>query len=246
MVHFLERAFRALPGYPAAGLTRPVTPMRQPMRLNARRKSAYGALLVALAAVALLSTSSCRASPTGAPAAEGPKTDAPLGKSFSVLEHHNGPSRQGVYIDPAFTREAAAGIQLELTVPIEGVVNAQPLFVDGGRSGRDTVYVATEHNIVFAINATSGEQIWRRELDPPVPRQVLSDYFGGFPCVRWDPIGITGTPVIDEVNRRIYLALVTPDTKRVTRNLVYALSLDNGEPLPGWPVDIGSILGDFI
>jgi hypothetical protein len=151
-----------------------------------------------------------------------------------------------VYIDPAFTREAAARIQLELTVPTEGVVNAQPLFVDGGGSGPDTVYVATEHNIVFAINATSGEQIWRRELDPPVPRQILSDYFGGYPCIRWDPIGITGTPVIDEGNRRIYLALVTPDTKRVTRNLVYALSLENGEPLPGWPVDIGSILGDFI
>jgi hypothetical protein len=205
--------------------------------LNARCTKVHCPLLVVLAAVV---------SPVTALAGAGPKTEASLGKSFSVLEHHNGPFRQGVYIDPAFTREAAAGIQLELTVPIEGVVNAQPLFVDGGGKGPDTVFVATENNVVFAIDATSGAEIWRRYLDPPVPGQTITDYFGGFRCGRWDPFGITGTPVIDEVKRRIYLALVTPDKKRVTRNLVYALSLDDGETVPGWPVDIAPLLGDFI
>ena len=165
------------------------------------------------------------------------------GSGFSVLEHHNGPSRNGVYIHPSFTRSAAGKIDLEFSAAIEGVVNAQPLFLDGEGSAPDMVLVATEQNQVFAIEAPTGMLIWKRVLDPPLPRQVLIDVLGG--CGSFDPIGITGTPVIDEVARAIYFDLVTPDAKRYSRHLIYALSVDDGSTLPGWPVDVGESVPGF-
>jgi hypothetical protein len=166
-----------------------------------------------------------------------------LGTDFSVLEHHNGPSRSGVYVHPAFTRNAAPGIHLEFATPIEGVVNAQPLFLDNQGEGPDIVFVVTEQNQVFAIDAMTGVLIWNRKLDPPLPRKVIIDVLGD--CGSFDPIGITGTPVMDEIARAIYLDLVTPDDERYARHLVYGLSLDDGSTLPGWPVDVGKSVPGF-
>lgn len=161
-----------------------------------------------------------------------------------MLEHHNGSSRRGVYVDPAFTRNAAAGIHLDFSTPIEGVVNAQPLFLDGHGFASDLVLVVTEKNQVFAIDASSGVVIWRRTLNPPLPRQLLLDSLG--PCGTFDPIGISGTPVIDDAAGRIYLDLVTADDRRYAKHLLYALSLDDGSTVPGWPVDIGSSVPGFV
>ncbi len=169
---------------------------------------------------------------------------AELGDDFSVLEHHNGPTRSGVYVHPSFTRSAAVGIHLEFIAPIEGVVNAQPLFLDGQGKGPDMVLVTTELNQVFAIDASTGIQIWKRMLDPPLPVQVLRDLLYEF-CGSIDPIGITGTPVIDESTRRIYFDLLTADETRYAKHLVYSLSLDDGSTLPGWPVDVGKSVPGF-
>ncbi len=167
-----------------------------------------------------------------------------LGEDFSVLEHHNGPTRSGVYTHPSFTRSAAAGIHLEFSAPIAGVVLAQPLFLDGRGKDPDTVLVVTELNQVFAINGSTGTQIWNRVLDPPVPRQVVRDLIGNS-CGNIDPIGITGTPVIDENARRIYFNLFTSDETRHAKHLAYSLSLDDGSTVPGWPVDVGASVPGF-
>jgi hypothetical protein len=171
-------------------------------------------------------------------------TGAQGGRDYSVLEHHKNPSRNGLYIEPSFTREAAAGLQLDFTTPILGVVNAQPLFVDGLGKNPDLLVVATEENYVAAIDPTTGVVIWERILDSPLPGHLVTEWFG-YPCGRWDPIGITGTPVIDEAARRIYLDVQASDEIRVAAHLVYALSLDDGSTVPGWPVDIGSSVPEF-
>lgn len=166
-----------------------------------------------------------------------------LGDDFSVLEHHNGPTRSGVYAHPSFTRSAAAGIHLEFSAPTPGIVHAQPLFLDGRGKGPDMVLVVTELNQVFAIDGSTGTQIWRRVLDPPVPLQGIRDLIGDG-CGNIDPIGITGTPVINESARTIYFDLLTSDETRYAKHLVYSLSLDDGSTVPGWPVDVGnSVLG---
>ena len=163
----------------------------------------------------------------------------PPGPDYSVLEHHNGPSRNGLYTHSSFTHATASTIHLALSTPISGVVNAQPLFVDGQGAGPDMVLVATMQNQVFAINASTGAVIWRRVLDPPLPLDAVSQ------CGFFDPFGISGTPVIDGPSRRIYLDLVTPDDERGAKHLVYALSLDNGSTISGWPVDVGMSVSGF-
>ena len=55
---------------------------------------------------------------------------------------------------------------------------------------------------------------------------------------RW---GLPGTPVIDETTQAIYLAAMVADAAG-PHHRVFALSLKDGSPLPGWPVDIAEAL----
>jgi hypothetical protein len=159
-----------------------------------------------------------------------------LSPGGSVLEHHNGPRRTGVYLDPTLTRAAAATFHLDPTfqATVSGAVYAQLLYFAGGPGGRDLVVAATEQNEVVALDATSGAAVWTRHLGAPVPRSAL-------PCGNIDPLGITGTPVIDAPARRLYLdAMTTPDGGATKRHLVFALSLDDGATAAGWPVDVSA------
>ena len=52
------------------------------------------------------------------------------------------------------------------------------------------VIVATEGDSVYALDAASGAARWRTNLGRPVPNSEL-------PCGNIDPVGITGTPVVD-------------------------------------------------
>src|SRR5664279_4595629 len=55
---------------------------------------------------------------------------APAGTSVNVTQHHNNPSRDGLYIDPAFTMTAAVNLTRDLNFSgtIVGNVYAQPLY----------------------------------------------------------------------------------------------------------------------
>ncbi len=77
------------------------------------------------------------------------------------------------------------------------------------------------------IDAKSGNQLWTRSLGRPV---ALSTQ----PCGNIDPLGITGTPVIDEATQAVYLAAMVGDASGA-HHRVFALSLKDGAPLPGWP-----------
>jgi hypothetical protein len=56
-------------------------------------------------------------------------------------------------------------------------------------------------------------------------------------CGNISPVGVTGTPVIDASRGAIYLNAAV-ETSSGPRHLVFALSLKDGTPLPGWPIDI--------
>src|SRR5438270_14042081 len=81
----------------------------------------------------------------------------------NVTQEHNNPSRDGVYVDAAFTPSAAANLtrDLNFTGTISGNVYAQPLYIEGGPNGPMIVAV-TESNNVYALNATTGTMIWSR------------------------------------------------------------------------------------
>jgi PQQ-like domain len=130
---------------------------------------------------------------------------------------------------PGLTWERARLLHLDeaFQARIVGHVYAQPLFwrTPGPTSGR--LLVATEDNNVYALDATTGTQVWTRSLGKPVPRSALR-------CGNIDPLGVTGTPVIDEATQSVYLDAAVADPSG-PRHRIFALS-------PGWPIDVADAL----
>jgi len=159
-------------------------------------------------------------------------------RAQDVLQHHRNASRDGLYIDPLITRDSAPFLHRDLTfhAALPGPTYAQPLYVSNGPGGRAALIVATEQNLVLAIDAAGGDRLWTASLGNPVPLSSL-------PCGNIDPYGITGTPVIDADNRVIYLdAMTTPDGGTTKLHRIFALSLDDGSTLSGWPVACPALL----
>ena len=186
------------------------------------------------------STGSCTnpAKPDGTPCGTGLACagGACLPQGTSVVEHHNGSRRTGLYVDASLTQASAATFHVDpaFHAAVTGAVYAQVLYVTGGPGGRDVVIAATEENLVYALDAASGAAVWSRSLGAAVARSSL-------PCGNIDPLGVTGTPVADLAARRVYVAaMTTPDGGATKKHLVYALSLDDGSVVSGWPVDVAA------
>lgn len=84
---------------------------------------------------------------------------------------------------------------------LDGAVYAQPLVYDG------IVYVATEDDTIYAIDARSGAVRWKIHVGTPVSTSVIDSaptLYNG--CGDIDPLGITGTPVIDPATNEIFAA----------------------------------------
>lgn len=159
-------------------------------------------------------------------------------RAQSVLSYHGSPGRNGNYVMPGFTWKRAAGLHRELAFDgrIQGQVYAQPLFWRSPRRNRKLLIVATESNIVYALDADTGKPVWQKSLGHPVSRSAL-------PCGDISPLGITGTPVIDGARAAVYLdAMVAPSEGSDPRHLVFGLSLKDGAILPGFPVDVAGAL----
>jgi hypothetical protein len=133
-----------------------------------------------------------------------------------------------------------------LTLPLDGDVYAQPLYVPrleiAGKGVHDVVFVATEHDSVYAIDATGKEAVplWQVSLvNPaagvtPVAERDMSCRFIA------PEVGITSTPVIDAATRTIYVLARTSERGsdgevRLFQRL-HALDLASGAERPGGPV----------
>jgi outer membrane protein assembly factor BamB len=111
---------------------------------------------------------------------------------------------------------------------LDGAVYGEPL-IFGGR-----VYVATEHDTVYALDASTGRVLWRRALGAPVPA-------GALPCGNIGPtVGVTSTMVFDPATNRLFASASTMASGAVTHMLV-ALDPTIGRILfrrdldrPGW------------
>jgi hypothetical protein len=154
----------------------------------------------------------------------------------SVLTYHGGPDRNGNFIVPSLTWERARGLRLDPSFHprFSGHLYAQPLYWQPAGSASGRLFVATEDDNVYAIDARSGSEIWARSLGRPVPLSKL-------PCGNIDPLGITGTPVIDEAAQAIYLDAMVAEASG-PHHRIFALSLKDGSPLSGWPIDVAEAL----
>src|SRR5438132_10859819 len=157
--------------------------------------------------------------------------DAEAPAQVNVTQEHNNPSRDGVYIDAGFTPAAAANLTRDLSFDgtISGNVYAQPLYIEGGPNG-PMVIAVTESNNIYALNAVTGTIIWQRNVGTPV--------ISGLPCGNINPVGITGTPVVDLASRSLFFdALIDGPTKK---QFIFSLNVDTGATNPGWPVDVNA------
>jgi outer membrane protein assembly factor BamB len=103
---------------------------------------------------------------------------------------------------------------------LDGDVYAQPLVVG------DRVIVATGNDTVYALDVADGDTLWDAHLGDPVPRSSL-------PCGNVDPVGVTGTPVVDPDSGRVYVVgMVEPG-----RHVLFELDLSSGEVLDSTRVD---------
>lgn len=154
----------------------------------------------------------------------------------SVLTYHGDAARSGNFVVPTLTWQAARNVRLDsgFDARVAGHLYAQPLYWQPPGSDTAMLLVATEDDVVQALDARSGKEIWRRVLGKPVPRSAL-------PCGNINPLGITGAPVIDASSQTIYVdaALMSEGGPR---HRIFALSLKDGAIQPGWPVDVADAL----
>ena len=87
------------------------------------------------------------------------------------------------------------------TVTLDDQVDAQPLLVPAEAIAggvHDVLYVVTENNTVYALDAQSGAVLTTRNLGAPVPTPLG--------CGNNGPnVGITSTPVVDLNRHRLYV-----------------------------------------
>jgi hypothetical protein len=166
--------------------------------------------------------------------------DASSVTSASVLQHHKNATRDGFYVDAALTKTAVTTMHLDtrFQATTTGKTFSQPLFMEGGVNGQDALYVATELNDVIALDPTTGAQLWTKNLGAPAPR---SEFCGG----SIDPLGATGTPIIDPASRSIYVAAMTNAGAAGTTptHMIYSLSVDTGSI--NWSVDVSAAISGF-
>jgi outer membrane protein assembly factor BamB len=161
---------------------------------------------------------------------------AALSEQQSILTYHANAARSGNFVVASLTWERARAVRLDrgFRALVSGQVFAQPLYWHPPQSRSGTLLVATEDNLVYALDAETGKEVWKRMLGQPVARSSLQ-------CGNIDPLGITGTPVIDPSGNALYLDAAVGGSMG-PRHLIFALSLSDGTPLPGWPVDVAEAL----
>jgi outer membrane protein assembly factor BamB len=158
----------------------------------------------------------------------------------NIVMWHNDPARTGVNpnereLTPSNVNATDFGKLFE--IPVDGQVFAQPLYLSGieipGQGMHNIVYIATEHDSVYACDADDGTVLWHVMLLKA--GETSSDNFG---CLIMAEIGITATPVID--NGVIYVQAMSKDGSGNYFQRLHALDIFTGSELVGGPVDIAA------
>jgi hypothetical protein len=133
--------------------------------------------------------------------------------------------------------------------PVDGYVFAQPLYVPNvtiNGAVHNVVFVATEHDSVYAFDAdsntgTNSQPLWHTSfLATGVTTVPSGDLLSGNTDINPE-VGITGTPVIDLSTDILYVAAETLESNGTSFvKKLHALSMTTGAELPGSPIIISA------
>ena len=165
------------------------------------------------------------------------------GGSASVLTYHNDVARTGQNLNettltPGKVNSSSFGKVGFLTT--QGKVDAEPLYLPNltvGGATHNVVFVATEHDLVYAFDANNYSQLWRKSVLGP--DETTSDPHS---CSQITPeIGITSTPVIDTkagAHGTIFVVAMSKDSSGKYYQRLHALDLRTGAEQRGSPTTI--------
>jgi len=190
------------------------------------------ALASALFVLAVSGVGACKGD-DDAPATSGQA----IASNVHVLTSRNDLNRTGANLDEKILTTAnvkAPTFARLFSRQVDGQIYAQPLYV-GGVNGKNLVFVATEHNSVYAFDAddkrASAPPRWTMNLGTPVPASDTQ-------CSLLGPeVGITSTPVIDVEAKTIWFTSRNKENGQFFHKL-HALDIATGEPRPNSPVVI--------
>jgi hypothetical protein len=127
---------------------------------------------------------------------------------------------------------------------VDGQIYAQPLYVPqltmSDKLSHNVVYVATQHNSVYAFEADNPDQtkpFWQVNLGPSAPALDFGKPGDGPYHDILIEVGITSTPVIDPMNQTIYVLALTKEGNNYIHRL-HALDLVTGKEKFKGPVAI--------
>lgn len=173
-----------------------------------------------------------------------------------VTTYLNGNARQGANTQeyalattgPTAVNSTNFGKLFSCTV--DAAIYAQPLWlanVSVSGTTHNVVYVATQHNTLYAFDADSSSctNVWGspKSLNPSGQTWVTS---GNVSCTDIQPdIGVVGTPVIDSSSSTIYVVTKSKETSSTTyHQFLHALDLATGAEKFSGPVEIAAtVLG---
>jgi len=177
--------------------------------------------------------------------ADGGEAGSPMSSTLGVFTYRNDNARTGQNTNEPTLSPAtvdATHFGKKFTQPIDGYGYAEPLYVPGvavpNMGTHNLVYVATEHDSVYAFDAdTEQAAVWQVSFlsagATPVPPADTGETGDLVP-----EMGITSTPVIDPVSGTLYVVANTkePGPKYVYR--LHALDVATGAEKFGGPVAI--------
>jgi hypothetical protein len=180
-----------------------------------------------------------------------PSGTPPATSYTGTFTYHNHNTRTGQNLNETVLTWAnvnQAQFRKLFSYPLDGIAYASPLYVANvlipGQGGHNVVYVATEHDSVYAFDAAgvSPNPLWKMSfIDPAAGVTTVPAADTGECCDLAPEIGITGTPVIDQGTGTLYVVAKTKEVVGGTTTYVqrlHALDITTGAEKFGGPVVI--------
>jgi hypothetical protein len=159
-----------------------------------------------------------------------------------VITYHNDIARTGQNTTESKLTQAnvnSTTFGLLRNLSVDGKVDAEPLYLSQlsvAGTAHNVVFIATEHDSVYAFDADTGAQLWKVSLLGS--GETTSDNRG---CGQVSPeIGITSTPVIDRsagAHGILYAVAMSKNGSTYFQRL-HALDVTTGAELEGGPIAI--------